>query len=118
DLDGTVTLAGNVRWNGKTLSPDITLTLKDVAFETPEARIQGVNGALHLTSLQPPATAPAQNISATIVVPGLPPAKLTLAGQLLAKPALRLDSLAVEIAGGVISAGGFTLDPAASNVVA
>jgi hypothetical protein len=116
DLDGTVALAGTLSWKATALTPDMTLTLKQVGFQTPEARIQGINGDVKLTGLWPPATAGTQSLSATILAPGLPPAEIDITGQLLAKPALKLDRIAVDIAGGTISAANLTLDPATPDI--
>src|SRR5262249_40409533 len=91
------------------------LTLKNLGLATPVARIAVINGAIKLTALWPPVTPPGQSLTAAILAPGLPPAKLALAGQLLAKPALKVDRVAVDVAGGKIGAAGFTIDPARPN---
>jgi hypothetical protein len=116
DVDGSAGIAGTLRWTAKSLTPDLTLTLKDLALTTPDARIQAINGAVKLSGLWPPATPAGQSLTATIAAPGLPPAKLALTGQLLAKPALKLDRIAVDVAGGEITAGSFTLDPGAPDI--
>jgi hypothetical protein len=116
DLDGTMALAGTLNWKATTVTPDLNMTLNQLGFRTPEARIQGISGAVRLTGLWPPATAGGQSLSATILAFGLPPAQLNLTGQLLAKPALKLDRIAVDIAGGEISAAGLTLDPATPDI--
>ena len=116
NLEGTVGIAGTLRWTAKALTPDLTLTLKDVSLPTSSAQIQSINGAVKLSGFWPPTTPGGQSLTATITAPGLPPAKLSLIGQLAAKPAVKLDRLAVDIAGGEISATSFTLDPAAPNI--
>jgi Dicarboxylate transport len=116
NLDGTVAIAGTLRWTAKALTPDLTLTLKDVSLPTSSAQIQSINGAIKLSGFWPPMTPGGQSLTATITAPGLLPAKLSLTGQLAAKPALKLDRLAVDIAGGEISATSFTLDPASPNI--
>ncbi|HEY2111507.1 MAG TPA: YdbH domain-containing protein [Dongiaceae bacterium] len=116
NLDGTVAIAGTLRWTAKALTPDLTLTLKDVSLPTSSAQIQSINGAIKLSGFWPPVTPGGQSLTATITAPGLPPAKLSLTGQLAAKPAIKLDRLAVDIAGGEISATSFTLDPASPNI--
>ncbi|HSY84934.1 MAG TPA: YdbH domain-containing protein [Verrucomicrobiae bacterium] len=116
NLDGTVAIAGTLRWTAKALTPDLTLTLKDVSLPTSSAQIQSINGAIKLSGFWPPATPGGQSLTATITAPGLPPAKLSLTGQLAAKPAVKLDRIAVDIAGGEISATSFTLDPASPNI--
>jgi hypothetical protein len=116
DLDGTVGIAGTLRWTAKALTPDLTLTLKDVSLPTSSAQIQSINGAIKLSGFWPPVTPGGQSLTATITAPGLPPAKLSLTGQLAAKPSVKLDRIAVGIAGGEISATSFTLDPASPNI--
>lgn len=116
DVEGSAGIAGTLAWTAKGLTPSLTLTFKDFAVPTPDARIEAINGAIKLTSLWPPVTAPGQSLTATIRAPGLPPANLALAGQLLGKPALKLDRVAIDVAGGEISATGFTIDPAAPDI--
>jgi Dicarboxylate transport len=116
NLDGTIAIAGTLRWTAKALTPDLTLTLKDVSLPTSSAQIQSINGAIKLSGFWPPMTPGGQSLTATITAPGLPPAKLSLTGQLAAKPAVKLDRIAVDIAGGEISATSFTLDPASPNI--
>jgi hypothetical protein len=118
DVEGSAGIAGTLAWTAKALTPALTLTLKDLALTTPDARIEAINGAIKLNAFWPPATPAGQSLTATIAAPGLPPAKLALAGQLLAKPALKLDSITVDVAGGEIGAGGFTVDPAAPGIAA
>jgi len=116
DVEGSAGLAGTLTWTDKALTPDLTLTLKDLGLATPYARIVAINSAIKLAALWPPATPPGQSLTAAILAPGLPSAKLALAGQLLAKPALKLDRVAVNVAGGDIGAAGFTIDPATPNI--
>jgi hypothetical protein len=113
DLEGSLALAGVLRWKGTSLSPDLVLTLNQLAFATAAAQVQNLNGALKITRLWPPATAASQTLSGTILAPGLPPTDLTLKGQLDAKPALKLDQLAFGFAGGQITTTPFVIDPAA-----
>jgi hypothetical protein len=116
DMKGSAGLAGTLAWTVKALTLDLTLTLKDLGLATPLARIEAINGAIKLAALSPPVTPPGQSLTAAILAPGLPPAKLALAGQLLAKPALKLDRVAIDVAGGKIGAAGFTIDPASPDI--
>ena len=113
DLDGSIGLAGKLRWKGANLAPDLLLTLKQLAFSTASAEIQNLNGTVRLTGVSPPATAPGQTITATVVAAGLPPTSVTLKGQLDPKPILKLDQLAFNFVGGQISTAAFAIDPAA-----
>jgi len=116
DIDGSVGVAGTLRWTAKTLTPDLTLTLKNLSFPTSSAEIQSINGAIKLSGFWPPVTPGGQSLTATITAPGLPPAKLSLTGQLAAKLSIKLDRLAIDIAGGEISATSFALDPASPDI--
>ncbi len=113
DVDGSVALAGTLRWKGVVLSPDLVLTLNHLAFATSSAEVQNLNGTIKLIGLSPPATAAGQTLTATIVTAGLPPTDLTLKGQLDPKPILKLDQMTFSFAGGRISAAPFAIDPAA-----
>ena len=112
DLDGSLALAGMLRWKGKTLSPDLLLTLKQLAFTTSTAEVQNLNGQIKVTGLSPPATAAGQTLTATVLTAGLPPTDLTLKGQLDPKPILKLDQVTFNFAGGKITASPFAIDPA------
>jgi hypothetical protein len=112
-LEGSLALAGVLRWKGTKLSPDLVLTLKQLAFATSTAQVQALNGAIKITGLSPLATAAGQTLTATIVTAGLPPTNLTLKGQLDPKPILKLDQLAFNFAGGQVTAAPFAIDPAA-----
>ena len=113
DVEGTIRLTGSIGWREGGVSPNLVLHLDELAFATATAQISGLTGAVALNRLWPPATPPGQHLIAMIDAPGVPPAKVSLQGQLTAKPALRLERLAVAIAGGEIAAAPFTVDPAA-----
>jgi hypothetical protein len=116
DIDGSVALAGPVRWTGSTLSPDLTLKLKDLAFALSSAQLRQLNGEIKLTRLWPPATAPGQTVTAMVEATGLPPARLSLTGQLAGRPALTLERTVFDFAGGEITASPFAIDPAAPRI--
>jgi Dicarboxylate transport len=113
EVEGSVGLTGSIGWRQGELSPKLVLRLDDLAFATDAAQIRALTGAVALDRLWPPATPPGQRFAASIEAPGLPPAKLSLQGQLTAKPSLRLERLALEIAGGAIAAAPFTVEPVA-----
>lgn len=110
---GSLGLAGSINWHTGTLAPNLLLHLDKLSFATDAAQIRALTGAITFTKLWPPATALHQALSATIAAPGVPPAKVSLRGQLTAKPALAIEELAAEIAGGEIAATPVTIDPAA-----
>jgi len=112
DVEGTVGLSGMIGWSGGSLSPVLVLHLGDLAFATAAGQIRALNGTVALNRLWPPTTPPGQTLAAVIEAPGLPPATVSLRGQLTGKPALRFERLAVELADGVIAAAPFTVDRA------
>jgi hypothetical protein len=116
DVEGSVAVTGSIGFSKGVLSPALVLHLDNLAFATAAAQIRALTGKIALNRLWPPATPPGQKLTAVIEPPGLPPAKVSVAGQLTAKPALRLEHLAFDVAGGEIAAAPFTLDPAAIAV--
>jgi dicarboxylate transporter DctA-like protein len=109
---GSLGLAGSITWRDGTLAPNLLLRLDNLSFAADAAQVRALTGAITLTKLWPPATAPHQALRATIEVPGMPAAKVSLRGQLTGKPALTIEELAVVMAGGEIAATPVTIDPA------
>jgi hypothetical protein len=113
DVEGSVGVSGSIDWSKSSLSPNLVLHLDDLAFVTAAAHVRALTGAVTLNHLWPPTTTPGQHLTAVIDAPGMLSAKVSLQGQLTAKPALRLERVAIEVAGGEIVAAPFTVDPAA-----
>ena len=116
DVEGSLAAAGSLRWSGGGLSPDVVVTTKNLAFTTSAATLRDLKGAVRLVGLWPPATPPGQVLTATLEAAGLPPAQLRLQGQLVAKPALKVERLAIALAGGEITSLPFAVDPAAPQL--
>ena len=116
DVEGSVALGGALRWRGAALSPDLTLRLQDLAFTAQGAQLRDLKGEIKVTGLWPPATPPGQVLTATVEGPGLPSAGLRVTGQLAAGPILRLERIALDVAGGEIATAPFAVDPAALEV--
>jgi hypothetical protein len=116
DVEGSVRLTGSIDWRQGELSPRLAVRFDDLAFSTAMAQVRALTGTLVMNRLWPPATPPGQHLTAIVEAPGLPPAKVSFGGQLTAKSSLRLEQLAVEIAGGKIAAAPFTVDHAAPAV--
>lgn len=111
-LDGAARAAGLVSWTGDTIVPDLAVHVEDIAFETPQAKVSGLRADLHVTSLTPLATSGRQTLTATVKPGGLPAAPLSLQFELKAKPAVHVEALTYDFAGGRITASPFTIDPA------
>lgn len=116
DVEGSVAVTGSLRWRGAALSPDLTLRLQELAFAAQGAQLRDLKGDIKVSGLWPPVTPPGQVLTATIEGPGLPPAGLRVTGQLAAGPILRLERVALDVAGGEITTAPFAIDPAAPEV--
>ncbi len=115
-VDGSMRAAGTMSWDGETVLPDLMVNLQNVAFESGGAEFSGLVADLHVTRLSPLATAPHQVITASVKPGGLPPSAFRLQFEVQPKPALKVEGLTSEFAGGKISATPFTVDPAAPAV--
>ena len=115
-IDGSIRAAGTLSWNGTTVVPDLVVNLQDVAFASGGADFSGLAGDVHVTQFSPLATAPHQVITASVKPGGLPPSTFRLQFELQPKPAVKIEALTSEFAGGKISATSFTVDPAAPAV--
>jgi hypothetical protein len=111
-ITGTASLGGTISWRGAAISPALTLHIANGGAAPQGALLSNIHGDIAITSLAPLATAARQSLQGTIVAGGMPPSQLSLVFQLLATPALRVDALHMDFAGGDVSAGPFTIDPA------
>ncbi len=111
-LDGAIRAAGLLSWTADKVVPDLAVHVEDIAFETPQAKVSGLHADLHVTSLTPLATTGRQTLAATVQPGGLPAAPLSLQFELKGKPAVHVEALAYDFAGGRITASPFTIDPA------
>mgnify|MGYP003343281980 CR=1 FL=1 len=107
--------AGLVSWTDDRIVPDLSVHVEDIAFETPQARVRDLSADLHVTGLAPLATSGRQTLTATVQPGGLPAAPLSLQFELKAKPAVHVETLTYDFAGGRITASPFTIDPAHPN---
>jgi hypothetical protein len=112
-VEGSLSAKGTMRFSAGEFAPDLHLQLKDLEFEAAGAQVSKLSGAAQFVQLWPPATPPHQAITATVTVAGLPPAKLRIEGQLAGKPALKLETASLEVAGGTITLEPFSLAPTA-----
>ncbi len=69
---GAVTLGTALRWANGTVETPARMTLDDVAFETPAARVEGLSGRIRMASLSPPMSKPDQTVTAERIVAGVP----------------------------------------------
>jgi hypothetical protein len=116
DVEGEIEFGGSLRWNRGAVVPDLTFRLKDLAFAASGAQLRALKGEIKINRLWPPATPAGQTLTATIEAAGLPPANLNLRGQLVAGPEIKLDQIAIGIAGGEIVATLFSIHPDALEI--
>ena len=114
-LTGSAAISGGVTWRSTTLSPKLTLHIAGGAYEPEGASLRDIHGDIEFTGLWPVATAPGQVLRGVVEAGGLAPSNATLTFHLLPKPALGIESLRMEFAGGQIAASPFTIDPARPN---
>lgn len=108
-VTGAITLAGKFSWKDNTLAPLLSLRLSKLGLSLPSMNMRDLTGAITINRFAPLTTLPDQALSATLEIPGIPTAQLTLKGQLLNGPALRVQALSVDIAGGEIKAAPLTI---------
>ncbi|MHB1219452.1 MAG: intermembrane phospholipid transport protein YdbH family protein [Alphaproteobacteria bacterium] len=111
DVAGSVAVSGSARWQDFVLSPDIVVTLADLAVVTPGARLSQINGEIHLVGLWPPETPPKQTLKGVVEAGGLPPNKFALDFHLLPTSVLMVEAATVDFASGKISTSSFAVDP-------
>jgi hypothetical protein len=71
-LSGTLAVSLSADWSGPALSGSGTLTLKDIGATTPNFTVEGLDGAITLTSLSPLATAESQVLTMRRLIAGVP----------------------------------------------
>jgi Dicarboxylate transport len=113
---GAVSAQGSIGFSRDGLTADLPVRLEGIGFDASGAEVRNLSGTVRLTGLWPPATAPHQELSATVAPAGLPPLRIRVEGQLTAKPALKIDKAVLSVAGGTISTGPFSIDPASPRV--
>jgi hypothetical protein len=71
-LSGTLAVSLSADWSGPALRSSGNLTLKDTGATTPNFTVEGLDGAITLTSLSPLSTAESQVLTMRRLVAGLP----------------------------------------------
>lgn len=69
---GEVTLETALRWADGAVETPASMTLDDLAFETPAASVEGLSGEIRMTRLSPPLSEPEQTVTAERLVAGVP----------------------------------------------
>ena len=110
-LSGSAALSGSLAWREDTVSPNLVLRLANATYEPEGVRLSQISGDIAISGLWPPVTRPNQVLTGLVEAGGLPPMKTTLAFQLLPKPALSIEAIRMDVAGGQISTSPFIVDP-------
>ncbi len=72
DVSGTIEGGGDLRWDEKTIDSTAVIALKDLAFRTSIARLEGVSGTIALAGLLPIFTSKPQEIRVRMMDVGVP----------------------------------------------
>ncbi|HSA80920.1 MAG TPA: YdbH domain-containing protein [Geminicoccaceae bacterium] len=119
DVTGTVALDGTLGWgSGKGVDADLALLVDDLAFTTGPTRFSKINGVVAIDRLWPLTTPPGQQLAIGLLDLGLPLTGGLIAFQLLPEPALAVERLRWDFAGGTVSAAPFRVGSATSDIMA
>jgi Dicarboxylate transport len=107
---GHVEASGKLAWRGHGLGSSLDLVVRDFSTATEYAAVEGLETAVHLVSLAPPATAPDQELRVARIQAGFPLEHLEVRFQLEPEGVLRVASARAELLGGSVRTEG-ALDP-------
>jgi hypothetical protein len=111
---GTVGASGSWVWSPAGFETPLDVWVEAFALESRGARMEGIDGAIHLDRLWPPRTPPAQRIEIDRVSAGIPLTDGDIRFQLKPDGHLALEKIAWRTLGGQINGEGI-LDPAAQS---
>jgi hypothetical protein len=111
ETQGRVEASGELTWGARGLVPSLDLAVRNLSTTTDYASVEGLETALHLVSLAPPATAPDQVLRVARIGAGLSLEKLEARFQLEPGGILRIASASADLLGGSVRTEG-ALDPA------
>jgi hypothetical protein len=116
--NGRADFQGDFTWGPGGLAGHTgTLAVRDFSFLTPMGRANGVETDLVLTSLLPPATAPAQTLKIARIDWTLPMTAVELRFG-FSTTALQVEALGLNIADGRVALAPFTINPSAPGNIA
>jgi hypothetical protein len=110
-----------LEWDRAGLKSGGDIIVGDLAFASDAVAVEGLSGALRLTSLWPPTSPPAQQVTIRHIDVGVPiddveaRFRLEPAGAPQALPRLRIESASTHFAGGRVTMTDALLDPAAAR---
>jgi len=107
-VGGAVTAQASATWTGGSLKPALALTFDGVGMENDLAGLAGLNAKLTFGSLAPLRTAGVQQLTARLLLPGLPEAPFDLRFA-LEGATLKIDRATLSIADGTLALGNVAL---------
>ncbi len=117
DVAGKIALDGTLAWGkGDQIQADLALLLDSVGFTAGPARVQQVNGVLHLDRLWPPTTPPGQQLAIGLLDLGLPLTQGLIGFGLDPDRTLAVEQLRWSFAGGTVRAQPFRVSSEASDI--
>ena len=117
DVAGKIALDGTLAWGkGDQIQADLALLLDSVGFTAGPARLQQVNGVLHLDRLWPPTTPPGQQLAIGLLELGLPLTQGLIGFRLDPDRTLAVEELRWSFAGGTVRAQPFRVGSEASDI--
>jgi Dicarboxylate transport len=117
-VSGTVALEGTLGWGaGDGIAADLQLLLEELAFATGPARFSRVNGVVEIDQLSPLTTPPGQQLAIGLLDLGLPLTRGLVVFELQPGPALAVERLRWDFAGGTIRAAPFRVGSAVSDII-
>jgi hypothetical protein len=114
-VTGTAEGDGEISWSADGARGSGTVALRAFGFNSPQARVEGLDLNLHLDSLIPPGSPPRQTLTVRRLEAGLPLERLAISFQIQpAEPSrLAIEMGEVFFGSGRLAVAGLLLDPAA-----
>ena len=114
---GTTIGEANLSWSAQGLQGTGTLTMKNIGFDSPQARVQGLNLALHLDSLTPLGSPPRQTLTVRRLESGLPLDRLDIRFQIqpTTPPSLAIETGEVFFGSGRFALSDLVIDSATTR---
>lgn len=111
---GGVSGSAEIGWGRGALDSGGKLDLRGLSFNTPYAKVEGLEGNITLDGLFPPSTPPDQTLSAQTVDPAVPLKNVTARLQVepALPPRLHVQRAQADFAGGQLSLSDTVIDPA------
>ncbi len=116
-VTGSADGEAHLTWSARGVRGSGTLALRDIGFDSPQARIEGLDLHLQLDSLVPPGSPPGQTLSVRRLEPGLPLDRLAIRFQVqpAEPPRLAIETGEVFFGSGRLALSNFVIDPAATG---